>query len=158
LQAELIYDPVTKKFSQLGEDEETFAARLGSTAGVASKRAAIEKKIAKLERDIAMKGEEISGRKKEKWLSVFTAALSNINVFTGKSRRVRTTGMGSVLTKNRMENTAESRKAAFEAQLSEARQLLDELSAPDISRFERRVIKPAKTDVSIVRYDVVWVY
>ncbi len=158
LQAELIYDPLTKKFARPGEDEDSFAARLGSSAGVSSKKSALDKKVAKLERDISMRGEEIKGRRMEKYMSVFTALLGNLNVFTGKSRRVKTTGMGSVLTKNRMENTAESRKASLEAQLAELRAQREELDAPDTSRFERRVIKPAKTDVSIIRFDVAWVY
>lgn len=158
LAKELIFDPVTKKFAALGEDETTFAARLGSTVGVSTKRSSLDTKIAKLERDISTKGEEIKGRRFEKWMSVFNAIISNLSLVTGKSRKVKTTGMGGVLTKNRMENTAESRKASLEAQLQELKEQRDTLDAPDASRFERRIIKPAKTDVSIIRYDIVWVY
>ena len=158
LTADLLYDPVTKKFSMPGEDQASFAARLGSTAGVSTKRDTLDAKIAKLERDINTKEQEVKGRKFEKWMSIFTALLSNLNVFTGSSKRVKTTGVGSVLTKNRMENTAESRKAALEAQLKELQEQRAELDAPDTTRFEQRTIKPAKTDVSIVRYEVVWVY
>ncbi len=158
LTAELLYDPVTRKYGALGEDEYTFAARLGATPGISNKRQALDAKITKLERDIATKSEEIKGRKMEKWLSVGTAVLSNLNVFTGKSRKVKTTGMGGVLSKNRMENTAEQRKQTLQVQLDELRRQREELDAPDITRFERRTIKPAKTDVSIVRYDIAWVY
>lgn len=158
LTANLLYDPITKRFSMPGEDADTFAARIGTTAGVSTKRDALDTKIAKLERDIATKSQEVKGRKFEKWMSVFTALLANLNVFTGGSKRVKTTGMGSVLTKNRMENTAESRKEALEAQLKELKEQRAELDAPDTSRFEARTVKPAKTDVSIVRYEVVWVY
>ncbi len=158
LTANLLYDPITKRFSMPGEDADTFAARIGTTAGVSTKRDALDTKIAKLERDIATKSQEVKGRKFEKWMSVFTALLANLNVFTGGSKRVKTTGMGSVLTKNRMENTAESRKEALEAQLKELKEQRTELDAPDTSRFEARTVKPAKTDVSIVRYEVVWVY
>ncbi len=158
LQAELIYDPVTKRFSNLGEDENAFAARLTATPGVSAKRTALETKIAKLQRDIATKEQEVKGRKWEKWLSVFTVVFRNLASLSGGKGKVSTTGMGGVLTKNRMENTAEQRKASLEAQLQEAQQQLAEVSTPDPSRFERRVIKPAKTDVSLIRYDVVWVY
>lgn len=158
LAANLLYDPVTKKFSLPGEDAASFAARIGSGAGVNTKRDALDAKIAKLERDIATKSQELKGRRFEKWMSVFTALLANLNVFTGKSKRVKTTGMGSVLTKNRMENTAESRKEALEAQVAELKAQREEMDAPDITRFEPRTIKPAKTDVSIVRYEVAWVY
>ncbi len=158
LAATLLYDPVTKKFSLPGEDAASFAARIGSGAGVNAKRDALDAKIAKLERDISTKSQELKGRRFEKWMSVFTALLANLNVFTGKSKRVKTTGMGSVLTKNRMENTAESRKEALEAQVAELKAQREEMDAPDITRFEPRTIKPAKTDVSIVRYEVAWVY
>ena len=158
LTADLLYDPITKRFSMPGEDSDSFAARIGTTAGVNTKRDALDTKIAKLERDIATKSQEVKGRKFEKWLSVLTALLANLNVFTGSSKRVKTTGMGSVLTKNRMENTAESRKEALEAQLKDLQSQRAELDAPDTARFESRTIKPAKTDVSIVRYEVVWVY
>jgi hypothetical protein len=158
LAAELIYDPVTKRFSNLGEDEASFAARLGSTPGVSSKRDALDTKIAKLERDISTKEQEVKGRRFEKFMSIFTILLNNIVSMTGRTKRVRTTGMGGVLSKNRMENTAEGRKAALEAQLKELQQQRAELDTPDTSRFERRTIKPAKTDVSIIRYDIVWVY
>jgi len=158
LAANLLYDPVTKKFSLPGEDAASFAARIGTGAGVNTKRDALDAKIAKLERDIATKSQELKGRRFEKWMSVFTALLANLNVFTGKSKRVKTTGMGSVLTKNRMENTAESRKEALEAQVAELKAQREEMDAPDITRFESRTIKPAKTDVSLVRYEVAWVY
>ena len=36
--------------------------------------------------------------------------------------------------------------------------IIEELDAPETSRFERRTIKPTKTDVSIIRYDIAWVY
>jgi hypothetical protein len=158
LTANLLYDPITKRFSMPGEDASSFASRIGTTAGVNTKRDTLDTKIAKLERDIATKSQEVKGRKFEKWMSIFTALLANLNVFTGSSKKVKTTGMGSVLTKNRMENTAESRKEALEAQLKELKEQRTELDAPDPARFEARTIKPAKTDVSIVRYEVVWVY
>lgn len=158
LETEMLYDPVTKTFAEPGEDESTFAMRIGNTPGVSTKRDALELKIAKLQRDIRQKDEELQGRKMEKWMAVGTSILGNLNLFTGKSKRIRKTGMGSVLTKNRMENTAERRREALEAQVRELQQQVAEMAAPDPSRFERRRIKPARTDVSIVRYDIVWVY
>ncbi|MEO8538109.1 MAG: DUF87 domain-containing protein [bacterium] len=158
LQAELIYDPVSKRFSNLGEDEAAFAARIATTAGVSTKRDSIEAKIAKIQRDIATKDQEVKGRKWEKWLSIFTVLFRNLGSVIGGKGKVSTTGMGGVLTKNRMENTAEQRRASLQAQLQELQRQLEEVSAPDSSRFERRIVKPAKTDVSIIRYDITWVY
>ena len=158
LAATLLYDPQTKLFSLPGEDSAAFALRVGTSSGVSTRREALDTKIAKLERDIATRSQEIKGRKFEKWMSVLSAILANLNVFTGKSKRVKTTGMGGVLTKNRMENTAESRKESLEAQLQQLRDQRAALDAPDIARFETRTVKPAKTDVSIVRYELTWVY
>ena len=82
--------------------------------------------------------------------------LSNVGIFTGRKRTV--TGVGSVLSKNRMENTAEARVEALDLQIRQLQEQLNEVVAVDPSRFEERVVKPAKTDVSIIRFDIVWVY
>jgi len=158
LTTELLYDPVTRTFASPGEDELDFAARIGSVASSSDKRRTLETRIAKLEHDIAAKGQEVKGRKMEKWMAVGTSLLTNLASLGGKSKRVRTTGMGSVLTKNRMENTAERKKDALATQLAALRLQLDELRVPDPSRFERRLVKPAKTDVAIIKYDIVWAY
>ena len=155
-ETQLTYDPVTKKFANTSESAFDFATRLGQMAGPSSKRATIEAKIEKLQRDLAAKRQEIGGRKAEKWGSIGTSILSNIGIFSGRKRTV--TGIGSVLSKNRMENAAEAKAETIEAQIQQLQSQLNEVEAVDPARFEQRVIKPAKTDVSIIRYDIAWVY
>ncbi|HVD77474.1 MAG TPA: helicase HerA-like domain-containing protein, partial [Vicinamibacteria bacterium] len=101
----LWYDPVTKAVSQAGEDKAAFAARL--QAGGGGTGAKIQDKLERKRRELATAEQELAGRKTEKWAALGTAILSNIGLVTGRKRTI--TGAGSVLTKNRMENTAESR-------------------------------------------------
>ncbi|MFN0146146.1 MAG: ATP-binding protein [Dehalococcoidia bacterium] len=155
-QRELLYDPVTKKFAQADENEFAFATRLGQTPGADSKRAALELRLDKKRADLGMKQREAAGRKTEKWASLGTSLLSNIGLFTGRKRTV--TGLGGVLSKNRMENTSEARAAQLQQEVAALEAQLSELGRIDPSRFERRVVKPAKTDVSIIRFDIVWIY
>jgi hypothetical protein len=57
-----------------------------------------------------------------------------------------------------MEGTAAQRKAKLEMEIAELEAQIAESEAIDTARFERRTIKPAKSDVSLIRYDVVWLY
>ena len=91
----------------------------------------------------------------EKWASIGTSILSNLSIFTGRKRSV--TGVGGVLSKQRMESTARNRVERLEAEASEMEEQLAELSTIDPSRFETRSVKPAKTDVAVIRYDILWV-
>ena len=144
LAIELLYDPQTKKFGQPNEDEHDFALRLGHAAGTNPKRDAIQAKIDKARSDLALKEREASGRKMEKWASVGTAILGNLGVFTGRSKRVKTTGLGSVLSKSRMEGTAAQRKETLQARIRELEAELGEVQNVNPSRFERRMLKRAK--------------
>lgn len=153
-----LYDPVTRQWAQPGEDDHDFALRLGRTERVDTKRRALEDRLAGKRADLKLKERELSGRRMEKWASVGSAILSNIGLFTKKSKTVRTGGLGSVLSKNRMEGTAAQRTEKLEQEIAELEQQIAALGAIDPGRFEPRVIKPAKTDVSLIRYDVVWVY
>jgi Helicase HerA, central domain len=156
LAAELLFDPISKKFAASGESEFDFAARLSREPAANSKRSAIELKIAKKRADLQVKKRDMEGRKAEKWASIGTSILGNIGLFSGRKKRV--TGVSTVLSKNRMENTAEARVEDIEQDIAALEQDLAALSVVDPSRFERRTVKPAKTDVSIIRFDVLWVY
>jgi hypothetical protein len=155
-ETQILFDPNTKTLARPGEDTSAFAMRLQSTPQASKQRDALEQKLAKKRSDLQIKAQEASGRKKEKWLSVGTSVLSNLGIIFGKKRTV--TGVGSVLTKNRMENTSEQRVAQLTAEVAELEQELAGMQRVDPSRFEQRLIKPAKTDVSLIRYDFVWVY
>jgi hypothetical protein len=58
----------------------------------------------------------------------------------------------SVLTKNRLEGRAETRIDLLREEIAALEATVDP------TRLEERTILPAKGDVKILRYDVVWVY
>ena len=150
----LWYDPVTKSTSRAGEDKAAFAARLQAGGGGAG--AKIQDKLERKRRELATAEQELAGRKTEKWAALGTAILSNIGLVTGRKRTI--TGAGSVLTKNRMENTAESRVEALRAEVAE---LESELGGPggiDPERLQPRAVVPGRSEVKVLRYDLVWVY
>jgi hypothetical protein len=151
----LWYDPVTKAESRAGEDKAAFVARLQSGGGGGA-GAKIQDKLERKRRELATAEQELAGRKTEKWAALGTAILSNIGLVTGRKRTI--TGAGSVLTKNRMENTAESRVEALRAEVAE---LEGELGGPggiDPERLQPRAVVPGRSDVKVLRYDLVWVY
>ena len=106
LAAKVYVDPVTDEVSQPGETAEEFAERI-SASGAEAKRRTAQDKLAKKKRELDIKRQELSGRKQEKWVALGSAVLSNIGLLAGRKRTV--SGVSSVLSKNRMEDTAEAR-------------------------------------------------
>jgi hypothetical protein len=148
-------DPVTKTVSAPGETRDAFVARLATAAGGVAGET-LRDKIEKKKRDLAIKEQELSGRKTEKWAAIGGAILSNIGLFTGKKRTI--SGASSVLSKNRMENTAEGRVEALKAEIAGLEEDLAAKANVDPARLTEKTIVPARTEVKILRYDVVWVY
>jgi hypothetical protein len=155
LSTTLLFDPVTGAFGRPGEAPAAFAARLAAEGG-AKNRQKLEEKLARKERDLVAAEEDLKSRKTEKWMSLGSAVLQNIGLLTGRKRTV--SGAGTVLSKNRMENTAEARVASLQAEVGQLREQLSALQEIDPGRFEERLVEPARGGVSILRYDVVWVY
>jgi hypothetical protein len=153
LTLDLIFDPLSKQFSNAGEDEWAFADRLSKMKLPNAKRAQLEARIAKKRSDLEVRRREAEGRRSEKWVEVGT---SIFNSMFGSRRR--TPSIGGIFGKSRMEQTAEARRDAAEREIAQMEQQLAELDAVDPSRFQKRVIKPAKTDVSVIRSGIVWVY
>jgi hypothetical protein len=148
-------DPVTREVSSPGETREAFAARL-QTAGGGSAAARLRDQLEKKKRELAMRQQDLSGRKGEKWMAIGSAVLQNIGLFTGHKRTI--SGTSTILTKNRMEDNAEARVAALAAEVQDLEQQLDRLSAVDPSRFEEQAVVPSRSGVKLLRYDVLWVY
>ena len=155
LEVTLYSDPVTRTASALGDTRETFAAHLQASGGGGSVQK-LRDQLEKKKRDLAVKEQEVTGRKTEKWTAVGTAILSNIGLFTGRKRTI--SGASSVLTKNRLENTAEAKVEALKAEIADLESQVEATSSVDSARFEEKKVVPARTDVSILRYDVLWVY
>ena len=81
-----------------------------------TRRRRSRQKLEKKRSDLAVREQEVAGRRQEKWLAVGSAVLKNIGLLMGKKRSV--TGVSSVLTKNRMEDTAEARLEALRSEVA----------------------------------------
>jgi hypothetical protein len=155
LELSVLHDPVTQTTSEPGEDREAFAARVRA-AGAGAKQARLREQLEKKRRDLKAREEDLSGRKQEKWMALGSAILSNIGLLTGRKRSI--SGAGSVLSKNRMENTAEARVEALKAEIAELESQLDAVAEVDPSRFEERRLVPTRSGVDLLRYGLLWVH
>jgi hypothetical protein len=151
----VLTDPVTKTSAAPGESRTDFARRLAS-AGDGAVVDKLADKLAKKRADLAVREQELSGRKQEKWLAVGGAILSNLGIFGGRKKTI--TGAGAVVSKNRMENTAEARVEALQAEVAALEAEMEELRNIDPARFEETPLVPAKSAVKVLRFEVVWVY
>jgi hypothetical protein len=151
----LFYDPRSRATSRPGETREDFAHRLGEEGGgtAADK---LRDRLVKKQRELAQREQEAAGRKREKWLAVGTAVLENIAILTGRRRTVR--GVGTALSKNRMEENAEARVTALRDEIAELEQEVRSLTEVDPERFEERVLVPTASEVEVLRRDLLWVY
>ena len=148
-------DPVTRETSRPGESREAFAARLQAEGGGAA-AARLRDQLEKKRRDLAMRQQDLAGRKGEKWMAIGSAVLQNIGLFTGRKRTI--SGTGSILSKNRMEDNAEARVEALQSEVAALEQQLASAGVVDPARFEEERVVPARTGVKVLRYDVLWVY
>ncbi len=151
----VLTDPVTKSSANPGESRADFARRL-SAAGDAASVDKLADKLEKKRADLAVREQDLSGRKQEKWLAVGGAILSNLGLFSGRKKTI--TGAGAVVSKNRMENTAEARVEALQAEIAALEAELAELRTIDPARFEETTLVPARSAVKILRCEIVWVY
>jgi hypothetical protein len=155
LEVRLFRDPVTDESSRLGETREAFAARLSAEGG-GDAAARLRDRLEKKQQDLAVREQEVAGRRQEKWLAIGTAVLKNIGLFTGRKRTV--TGVSSVLTKNRMEGTAEARLDALRGEVADLQAQLAAATQADPARLEEQALVPARGAVKLLRCDFLWVY
>jgi hypothetical protein len=155
LAVKVFFDPLTKAWSSPQETAEAFAARLSSKGGGGAAEK-LRDRIEKKGRDLALKQQELAGRKQAKWLALGSAVLKNIALFTGRKRTV--SGLETALSKNRMEDNAAARVEGLQAELAELQRELEALTAVDPGRLEARDLLPSRTDVKVLRYDVLWIY
>jgi DNA helicase HerA-like ATPase len=151
----LFLDAATGETSRPGETREAFAGRLGDGGGGAQAER-LKAQLDKKQRDLAMREQDLAGRKSEKWVALGTAVLQNISLFTGHKKTI--TGASSVLTKNRMQGNAEARVEALRAEVAELEQQLQGFTSVDPARFLAQEQVPAKTGVKLLRYDLLWIY
>jgi hypothetical protein len=89
-------------------------------------------------------------------MAVGAAVLKNVGLFMGRKRTI--SGVETALSKNRMEGNAEARVEVLQDELRELETELQALTSVDPARFEQRDLVPSRTDVKVLRYDVLWVY
>ncbi len=149
------HDPVTGETSRPGEAREAFAARLAAEGG-GDKAQALALKIDKKRNDLAVREQEVTGRRQEKWLAVGSAVVQNLGLLLGRKRSV--TGVSSVLTKNRMEDTAEARLAVLRSEVAALEEQQRAAALIDPARFEETRALPVRGGVALLRQELVWVY
>jgi hypothetical protein len=147
----LFRDPVTGTLSGSGESAEDFAKRLATGAEAP---AALREKLEKKRRDLAAAESSEQGRSMETMASIGTAALDVLGGFLGKRKSLRVGKVGSVLTKRRMEGTAESKVEGLKAEVAA---LEAKLEPPDASRFEKVNLVPAAAHVDVLSIGIAWI-
>jgi DNA helicase HerA-like ATPase len=152
---ELLYDAQAKMLSLPGEPADAFAARVADAPAVTAKRENLQRKLQSKKATLDTRQQEIKARGLEKWASLGTSILSNLGILTGRKRTV--TGVGGVLSKQRMESSARSRLERLQDEVADLEQQLADLGDVDPMRFETRVVKPSRNDVAILRYDILWI-
>jgi len=85
-------DPVSGETSRPGEAREAFVARLAADGG-GEKARSLAQKLERKRQDLAVRQQEVEGRRQEKWLAVGTAVLKNIGLLMGKRRAVTATSL-----------------------------------------------------------------
>ena len=121
------------------------------------REAKLREKLEKKRRDLAAAEQDLTGRKREKWMAWGSAVLSNIGLVTGRKRTI--SNVPTAMSKQRMENTAESRVEALKAEIA-ALEAETSAASPEVAgRFEEKTVVPAaQGGVDLLRYDVLWVY
>jgi hypothetical protein len=152
---ELLHDAQTKMISFPNESPYDFAQRVANAPALVNKRRSLESKLQSRRAALQSKQEETKARGMEKWASIGTSILSNMSIFTGRKRTV--TGLGGVLSKQRMESTARNTTERLQAEIADLEAQIEDLGSVDPMRFETRSVKPAQTDVAILRYDILWI-
>ncbi len=147
----LLRDPVTGALSGPGESPEDFAKRLATGAEAPT---ALRERLDKKRRDLAAAEAAEQGRTMETYASIGTAALDVLGGLLGKRKSLRVGKLGSVLTKHRMEGTAESRVEGLKAEVAA---LEAKLAPPDTSRFEKVNVVPAAAHVDVLSIGVAWI-
>jgi hypothetical protein len=150
----VLVDPDTKEQSTPGETAEAFVRRLhASRGGKAAEK--IRARLAKKKATMALREEEVEGRRQEKWFAIGKTVLKMTGLL---GRRRRASGVDSVLTKNRLEDKAEARLEATRAEVAALERELAEIVDVDSESLEEKTLRPTRGGVKVLRYDLVWVY
>ncbi len=147
----VLYDPATRTIGDADDTPEALARRIEASPEVRSKRDAIEAKINQKQAELAGRREDENNRRASKWADIGGSLLGGL--LGGRKRSV-----GSILRKASTSSSSGASIARLESQIASLANQLGEIGGVDPSRFEFRDVKPAAGDVSVIRYDILWVY
>ncbi|HLL54715.1 MAG TPA: hypothetical protein VK447_14275, partial [Myxococcaceae bacterium] len=154
LETKLFHDPETKLVSHPDEAKEDFIERVRRAYDTTKDAQALQRKLEKKQLELTQAEEQLSNRQREKMASIGTAVLDNLGLVFGKKRKI--SGVGSVLSKDRMADAAESRVEALRHELATLTEQLQQVRQVDPARFEERVLVPGARDWSLLRLAIVY--
>jgi hypothetical protein len=134
-----------------GESAEDFAKRLATGA---EPPAALHEKLEKKRRDLAAAEAAEQSRSMETMATGLGAAVDILGGLLGKRKSLRVGRVGSVLTKRRLEGTAESKVEGLKAEVAT---LEAKLAPPDANRFEKVNVVPAAAHVDVLAIGIAWI-
>jgi hypothetical protein len=85
-----------------------------------------------------------------------SAVISNIGLITGRKRTI--SNVPTAMSKQRMEDTAESRVEALRAEVAALEAETASGAGLDPSRLQATQVAPVRGGVDLLRYDVLWLY
>jgi Helicase HerA, central domain len=145
----LLRDPVTGVLSSPGETADAFARRLSTVQAPAAVREALEKK----RRDLAAAESAEKSRSLETYAGIAGAAFDVLGGLLGRRKTLRVSKVSSVLTKRRMESTAESRVESLRQEVAD---LEAKVAPPDPARFVEVPVVPLKAHVDLLAIGIAW--
>jgi hypothetical protein len=153
LQIDLLYDAKSRQYARVGESPGEFAARLATHARESSTVRTLEARLETKRAELIQRRDDLSALQTEKWAGAGATILGNLGLFGRRSKR----SLGSAFSKSRSESSAERAIARLETEIANLERRLAESVEVDTTRLESRLIRPARGDISILRYEIVWV-
>ncbi len=154
LETRLFFDPETKLVSMPDESKDDFILRVRKAYDTGKDTQAVERKLEKKRLELIQAEEQLANRQREKMASIGTAVMDNLGLVFGKKRKL--TGVGSVLSKDRMADAAESRVELLRQEIATLTEQRNQVSQVDPARFEERVMVPGPRDWSLLRLAIVY--
>jgi uncharacterized protein DUF87 len=153
LEAMALVDEASGLISAPGEGPEAFAARVAAAGGGKAAQA-LEKKLDRKRLELQHAAGQLEARRTEKWAQVGGAAMDALGLFLGTKRSLR--GVGGALSKQRMEEQAQSKVELLQQEVASLEAALREATAVNPERFHRERVVPGPRDWSLLRVAVAY--
>jgi len=153
LEAMALVDEASGLISAPGEPEAAFAARVAAAGGGKAAQA-LQKKLDRKRLELQHAAEQLESRRTEKWAEVGGAAMHTLGLLLGTKRSLR--GVGGALSKQRMEDQAQSKVELLQQEVASLEAELREATAVRPERFKRERVVPGPRDWSLLRVAVAY--